>query len=86
MKQLQDIINKVRQIYRFDTKLKNVIQLPVSVRLAEENSELKIKAIIFEDTFSKECVFVSPKSISHLENNEWKVILEYNGFEELLEL
>lgn len=86
MEKLQDIIDKVRQIYRFDTKLRKIIQLPVSVRITEETSGLNINAIIFEDLSTKQTVLVARKNIMYLEDNVWSTILEYRDFEELLSL
>ena len=88
MYEIKDIISKVREMYRFDTTVKDIIKNPTSTRISEKDGELQIEAIIFDPDSWGNNVTVVPDCIRYYDRNknEWKTLIKYKDFKELLNL
>lgn len=87
MKEIKQIITKVREMYRFDTTIKDIIASPANIRVEEINGELKIAGIIFNYS-NNDNVTVLPDAIKHYKRkeNRWETLIKYRDFHELLNL
>ena len=86
MEDIKRIIDKVRQMYKFDTNLKDVITQPVSVRINEQDGSLKIQGIIFNYFGINDKVTVVSDAIRYYkkETDEWTTLMEFRDFDESL--
>ena len=87
MENLQEIISKVRQIFKFDTRVREIVTEPVSIRMEERDNEIRIASIIF-NYFGQNNLTVLPDCIKYYdkEKNDWEIIISYENFNELLNL
>ena len=87
MEELKQIIEKVRTMYRYNKKLESILANPASIRIVEENGDLKPMSIIF-DNYDKDIIAITSKSIKYFDckQNEWEILAEFNDFEELLSM
>lgn len=78
------IINKVREIGKYNPDIKDIICNKGHVTLTENNQTLKVDSIEF---FNYDKVIVTNKGIYfHSEYGKTKTILEYNGWDKLLSM
>ena len=87
MENLQEIISKVRQMFKFDTRVREIVTEPVSIRMEEKDNEIRIASIIF-NYFGDSNLTVLPDCIKYYEKekNDWETIITYTNFDELLSL
>lgn len=88
MEEIKQIISKVREMYRFDTTVKDIVASPVSVRISEVNGELKISGIIFNYYTKGDNVTVVSDEIRYYDSkeNEWHTLITYENFNGLLNM
>ena len=87
MEEIKQIISKVREMYRFDTTIKDIIVSPANIRIQEINGELKIAGIIFNYN-NNDNVTVLPNAIKYYKRskNDWETLVTYRDFDELINM
>lgn len=87
MKEIKQIISKIREMYRFDTTIRDIIASPANIRIEERNGELKIAGIIFNCS-NNDNVTVLPNAIKYYKRSEnnWETLVTYRDFDELINI
>ena len=82
---IMEIIDKVRELFKYQPDYRNIINQKASIILGETSGGLIIRSITFD---YYERIFVTSSSITLDDEHGTtrKVLYEYNGFDELLRL
>lgn len=83
---LTEIINKVRQMYRYDSQLKEALTPKAKVTLMETDSGIQINEIQFDSWGTLVVVTENKIFVRDGSTSSTKTLIEYNGFEELLDM
>lgn len=83
---IKQIIKKVRSMYRYDNRVRDILLLPASIRVQEnEDESIYVASIIFG---TSDIVAVSSNVIKYYSftKNEWETLIEYSDYNELLNM
>lgn len=90
MNEIENIIAKVRSMYKYDPKYRDVLREKASVELEEDDKGLNLTRIHFHGREGWDDIYVTDKNIKYYpyEARERDVVTlaEYDGFDALLEM
>ena len=79
-----NVIQKIRMMFKYDKHLKNLISRPASVQMEEQEGELVLDYIKFDDY---DTIYVYRNQIVYSpEFGKSEILMEYENFDKLLEL
>lgn len=82
--QIKEIVKKVRQMYKYDEVIGGIVSQPFEAHVSEIGENLQLTKIRF--CWYDRLEITSGMIIYYPELRNGKVLLKYNGFEELLKL
>lgn len=82
---IKKIIDKVRKMYKYDKRLKQILAVPAHIKLVEEKGEIYLSSIQF--SYYGDGVYVFNGQIRYSpEYGPDEVLIKYSSLDELLEL
>lgn len=87
--ELNEIVSKIRKIFRYNLQLKEILKINPSVRLKNNGNDYEIQSIYFEDEDTANILFALPNGISLYESrspkeNPYTRLVEYDNYDALL--
>lgn len=83
IKKVSQIIEKVRSMYKYDKEISKVLATNAQVKYFEEKGELKLVDILFDNY---DVVCITKNKITFTQYGRSRVLIEYDNFENILNL
>ena len=86
MQNVESIISKVREMYKNDDAIKEIISCPATIRGYERDGKVATYSIIFNYFGLGDHVSVTPTAIRHYKRDRdtWETLITYESFDELM--
>lgn len=84
IKLINQIISKIRNIYRYHPKYKNILKQKAIIDLSETDDGIILSSISFNDW--DRITLSNTNVVYHPEYGDWEVLLEYTSWDEFLQL